>query len=484
MVFGSLFKSAPKAGGKILVAFASQTGAAERIAWLSANALAAGGSAKNFVRVAALGGLSAAEIAEAGTLLVVTSTYGAGEAPDSARAFARKQMAQAPALKGLAYAVLALGDRKYDATFCGFGRAVDRWLVSAKAKRLFDLVCVDGDDDSAAMTRWCEQLTKLGAHTTVEALLPGPPQDWLLAERRLLNPGSPGGEAWSILLTPKNPAHLIWTAGDIAEIWPRNSEAAVEGFLSRHDLDGGKSFRWRGQWTFLRDILAHSRLPKPHEVEGIALDWLVERLEAFPHREYSIASLPGSGRMELLVRKAVKDDSSLGLGSGWLTHDAVLGGVVKLRLRPNPNFHPPRVNEDNEAPQILIGAGTGFAGLRAHLLYRQQNKLQGAWLLFGERGRATDLYYGDELKAWQADGTLAKAELVFSRDTAPKKYVQHLVAEQGGEIGRWVRERRASVLVCGGLQMAAEVQDALIAILGEEKLDQMTQDGLYRRDIY
>ena len=475
MIFGSLFKSAPSKGlgpgGKILVAFASQTGAAERIAWLSANALAAGGSAKNFtksiVRVAALGGLSVAEIAEAGTLLVVTSTYGAGETPDSARAFARKQMAQAPALKGLTYAVLALGDSK------------DRWLALGKARRLFEVVCVDGDDDVAAMTKWCEQLTKLGAHTTVEALLPGPPQDWLLAERRLLNPGSPGGEAWSILLTPNNPAHLIWTAGDIAEIWPRNSEAAVEGFLSRHDLDGGKSFRWRGQWTFLRDILAHSRLPGLHEVEGIALDWLVERLEAFPHREYSIASLPGSDHMELLVRKAVKDDGSLGLGSGWLTHDAVLGGVVKLRLRPNPNFHPPQ-----DGPQILIGAGTGFAGLRAHLLYRQQSKLPDAWLLFGERGQATDLYYGDDLAAWQADGTLAKAELVFSRDTAPKKYVQHLVAEQGGEIGRWVRERGASILVCGGLQMAAKVQDALIAILGEEKLDQMTQNGLYRRDIY
>jgi sulfite reductase alpha subunit-like flavoprotein len=32
--------------------------------------------------------------------------------------------------------------------------------------------------------------------------------------------------------------------------------------------------------------------------------------------------------------------------------------------------------------------------------------------------------------------------------------------------------------------MAAGVQDALVAILGEDKLDQMTQDGLYRRDVY
>jgi flavodoxin len=305
MIFGSLFSGLPKRNSRILVAFASQTGAAERIAWLSANALAA--NANRMVRVAPLGGLTMAEIAEAGTLLVVTSTYGAGEAPDSARAFARKQMAETPQLKGLNYAVLALGDMKYDATFCGFGRGLDRWLASGKARRLFDIVCVNGDDDDAAMAKWATALTRLGAQTSAGALMPGPPQDWLLEERRLLNPDSPGGEAWHIALRPKDPAQLNWTAGDIAEIWPRNSQALVEEFLARHQLDGGKSFRWRGQWTFLSDIIAHSRLPQPHEVEGISLDWLVDRLEAFPHREYSIASLPDCGRMELLVRKAVKD---------------------------------------------------------------------------------------------------------------------------------------------------------------------------------
>lgn len=474
MIFGSLFRRSPKAGGKILVAFASQTGAAERIAWLTANALAPAVS----VRVAALGCLTADEIAEAGTLLVVTSTYGAGEAPDSARAFARKQITQSVAFKGLNYAVLALGDTKYDATFCGFGKSVDRWLAAGRARRLFDLVCVDGDDDTDAMAKWCEQLGKLGARTHVEALMPGPPQDWMMAERRLLNPGSAGGETWHIALTPRNPEHMNWTAGDIAEVWPRNSEASVETFLTRHNLNGELSFRWRGHWTFLRDIIAHSRLPQPHEVEGISLDWLVERLEAFPHREYSIASLPQDGRMELLVRKAVKEDGSLGLGSGWLIEAALMKGVVKLRLRPNPNFHPPA-----DGPQILIGAGTGMAGLRAHLKYRHSKKLGDAWLLFGERGQRTDLYYADEIAAWQADGTLAKTHLVFSRDSQPKRYVQNLLTEQGSDIRAWI-ERGASILVCGGLEMAAGVQDALIALLGEEKLDQMTQDGFYRRDIY
>jgi sulfite reductase (NADPH) flavoprotein alpha-component len=109
--------------------------------------------------------------------------------------------------------------------------------------------------------------------------------------------------------------------------------------------------------------------------------------------------------------------------------------------------------------------------------------LREAWLLFGERGEKTDLYYADDIAAWRADGTLAKTDLVFSRDAAPRKYVQHLVAEQGGDIRAWV-ERGAAIMVCGGLEMAAGVQDALVAICGQDRLEAMTQDGLYRRDIY
>jgi sulfite reductase (NADPH) flavoprotein alpha-component len=174
----------------------------------------------------------------------------------------------------------------------------------------------------------------------------------------------------------------------------------------------------------------------------------------------------------------VKDDGSLGLGSGWLTDTSTIGGVVSLRLRPNPNFHPPA-----DGPQLLIGAGTGMAGLRAHLLYRAQKKIGDAWLLFGERSTVSDNYNADDIKAWQAGGTLARTDLVFSRQDTPRKYVQHLVADEGAEIARWV-DRGASILVCGGLKMAAGVEEALVGILGEERLERMTQDGLYRRDIY
>src|SRR6185503_139128 len=159
------------------------------------------------------------------------------------------------------------------------------WLANANARRLFDIVCVDGDDDTAAMTKWCQELAKLGAQTSAEALLPGPPKDWILQERRLLNAGSPGGEAWHIVLAPKDPAQLAWVAGDIAEIWPRNAQGAGDDFLARHGLNGELSFRWLGNWVFLRDIIAHARLPQDHEIAGVSLDWLVQRLEAFATRE-------------------------------------------------------------------------------------------------------------------------------------------------------------------------------------------------------
>ena len=155
--------SAPDGAARSWSAFASQTGAAERIAWRSANALAAA-ALSGWRRWAAL---TAADIAEAGTLLVVTSTYGAGEAPDSARApLSRSRWRRRPDFKGLRFAVLALGDRKYDATFCGFGKRLDRWLAAGKAKRLFDIVCVDGDDDDAAMTRWARASEPAGRETT------------------------------------------------------------------------------------------------------------------------------------------------------------------------------------------------------------------------------------------------------------------------------------------------------------------------------
>lgn len=177
--------------------------------------------------------------------LFVVSTTGEGDAPDSAARLVRTVLGQASALDDLSWGLLSLGDLTYR-DYCGFGRALEAWLRRSGAQPLFDTVEVD-DGDPAAIRHWQHQLNQLTGVTTAPDWTPAAWDRWRLTARRHLNPGSPGGEAYHLALEPLDgPAD--WVAGDIAEIGVPTP-------------DGG-------------------------EVS----------------REYSIASLPSDGRLELLVR--------------------------------------------------------------------------------------------------------------------------------------------------------------------------------------
>lgn len=406
----------------VLIAFASQSGTAERIAWQSANELTRGGRA---VRVERLGALDIPQIQRARTLLVVASTFGSGEPPDAARAFAKRVLSSPADLSGLRGGVLALGHRDYP-DFCGFGRMLEGWLRGSGVAPLFPLIEMHADDP-VALASWRHQLQALGAAAQSDAPWEAEtPQPWRLLERTLLNPGSPTAAVYHLVLEAQQPAVVQWTAGDIAVITPG------------------------------RNVHTSSR------------------------REYSISSIPARGKLELLVRKTVLADGQLGLGSGWLTQHAALGDIVHLRIRSNPGFHPP----DARGPMILIGAGTGLAGLRAHLLHRQHNGLKGAWLVFGERSSRTDRLHSGQIESWVGDGTLSRCDLVFSRDETRRQYVQHRLEEAASQVLSWVREEGATIFVCGGLQMGKAVHTVLQKILGESHLDDMAAAGHYRRDVY
>ena len=239
-----------------------------------------------------------------------------------------------------------------------------------------------------------------------------------------LDPGSPGGEAWLLALEPIGHAP-DWVAGDIAEI----------------GLPGD---------------------PSPGS------------------REYSVASLPADGRVEFIVRLMTRPDGSPGLASGWLTRDLDIGGDVGLRIRTNRGFHSP----SRETPLILIGNGTGLAGLRAHLKAREDQAHGGAWLMFGERTSAHDAFLDDELKAALRSGVLTRLDRAFSRDPGDGRYVQALIAQNTDELVSWV-DRGAVILVCGSLEgMSQGVHAALETALGGDRLLELTETGRYRRDVY
>ena len=455
----------------ILLAHASQTGFAEQLALATAKLLSDGGAR---VTLKALADLTAADLAKAGRALFVVSTTGEGDAPDTARRFLRDVMSAAPDLHDLGFGVLALGDSSY-AHFCAFGRTLDAWLARRGAHPLFDRVEVD-DGDAAALRHWQGQAGVMAGVTDSPDWTRPRYGLWRLAERRQLNPGSPGEAAFHIRLEPAEAA--TWEAGDILEIGPCNDPAEVAALLSSLALDPDAAVL-ADEGATLAAVLAWRRLPH----DGAAPTTpqaLIDALSPLPHREYSIASLPADGGVELLVRTMRRADGRLGVGSGWLTVHAEKGAEIAARVRTNRSFHGPT----DDRPLILIGNGTGLAGLRAHLKARATAGRHRNWLVFGERTQAHDYFHRDEIEAWRASGVLERLDLAFSRDQTRKIYVQHRLMQAADALRAWVADG-AAIYVCGSLEgMSGDVHAALVAVLGAEAVERLSDEGRYRRDVY
>jgi sulfite reductase (NADPH) flavoprotein alpha-component len=407
-----------------IVAYASQTGSAEALAAQTAETLRLAGLP---CQLRSLSSLAADDLAQAERILFVVSTYGEGDPPDNAALFASRLADLQLPLADLHYAVLALGDSSYP-NFCGFGKALERVLRERGAQALFDRIDVDRCD-AAAIAAWWHRIGRLAGTSDVPDWSGPEFGDWILAERRLLNPGSAGHPVFHIALEPTQgedgAAFPEWQSGDLAQ------------------------------------ILVPAEPERP--------------------REYSIASLPTDGRVHLLIRLHRQPGGGTGAASGWLCKQAQTGTAIKMRVRAHRRF---RLEDNAARPLILIGNGTGIAGLRAHLKARASHGRGRNWLIFGERNAASDFHYRAEIEAWQAEGLLQHTHIVFSRDQAERRYVQHCVAESGEGLRDWVGQG-AAIYVCGSLAgMASGVDAALKEVLGGNIVEQLALDGRYRRDVY
>jgi sulfite reductase (NADPH) flavoprotein alpha-component len=412
--------SAADADAPVLVAFGSQTGGAIQLAWATAKALQSAGVK---ARVLPLGRVEAADLQGTGKALFIASTYGDGEPPDNAAAFDRRWMRESLPLRSLGYGLLALGDRQY-ADFCAFGRRLDAWLQAQGALPLFARIEADGDDD-AALHAWQQGLSRLAGPAVLAGWRTPGFEPWRLLRRDWLNRGSSGGPTFHLELAPAHGPLPHWEAGDLAQVRVPGDE----------------------------------RRP----------------------REYSIASIPQDGRLHLLVRLERGDGGTPGLASGWLAEQLPLQETLPLRVRANATF---RLGDNAGRPLILIGNGTGLAGLLSLLKARIAGGQRRHWLLFGERHRASDFYHRDRIESWVRAGCIERLNLAFSRDQPERIYVQHLLARQADRLRGWIADG-AAVYVCGSLKgMAGEVDAVLRQVLGDEGVQALAAEGRYRRDVY
>ncbi|MFF9912722.1 molybdopterin-dependent oxidoreductase [Streptomyces sp. NPDC013457] len=508
-------------GREVVVLWASQTGNAEGFAASAAERLAAAGH-----RAALLGmdGADPASLPPAADLLLITSTFGDGDAPDNGAGFwDALTAADPPSLEGRRFSVLALGDSSYD-DFCGHGRRLDRRLDELGAVRLAPRADCEPDDAHSA-DAWLEQvLDRLTGEPAPEAAppaTPAPPGASLRTTRqalatarltgnRLLSLEGAGKEVRRFTFdTRDSGTPLHYEAGDALGVHPVNCTGLVNEWLAVTGVDPAAMVEVSGlgavglaealhrhlditrltpgllafvnERTGDRDL---KKLLRPdnkgelarwswgrqavdviaeHAVRATAQEWasVLKRLQP---RLYSISSSPLTDPGEVALTVSVVRYENL--------HGHPRKGVCSPFLADAPlgaavpvfvQRSPHfRPPADPGTPMVMVGPGTGVAPFVGFLEERRARGHGGPnWLFFGEQHRATDFLYEDELTAFLAGGTLSRLDTAFSRDQRAKVYVQDRMREHGHQLWNWLQDG-AHFYVCGDAsRMAKDVDRAL-----------------------
>lgn len=496
-------------------------------------------------------------------LLVITSTHGEGDPPQTAKGFFEfLESRKAPKLTTLRFAVLALGDSTYE-HYCEAGKRIDTRLADLGAQRLADRVDCDVDYEDASAAWIATVVSKLAAR---EHASPSLAPTALGVAGGTLAGAAPAFPTFdkkhpfaaavieNIVLTgrdsTKETRHielsladsgLTYQPGDALGVVPHNDPVLAATLLERLALRAdapvtvkqtiaslGEALtgmfeitaatpRFLDNWAEITGAKELQALRAPDEAEartaflrnhhildivsrfpapGIEAGRFVAGLRPLQPRLYSIASSPAATPDEAhltvsTVRYRLHDLPRTGVASGYLAARTDAEVTVPVYIQPNENFHLP----DDDTPILMIGAGTGVAPYRAFMQEREARGASGrSWLFFGERNFRSDFLYQVEWQALLRSGALTRLDLAFSRDAAPKTYVQDRLRKHGRDVYGWL-EDGAWLYVCGdAAHMAPDVHAALIDIVAEHGgfdrdgadayLAELQRDRRYRLDVY
>ncbi|SEH25266.1 assimilatory sulfite reductase (NADPH) flavoprotein subunit [Magnetospirillum fulvum] len=460
-------------------------------------------------------------------LLVVVSTYGEGDPPDSARGFHEFLMGRrAPRLAGAEFAVLGLGDSSFR-HFCKTAREIDERLEALGAHRLTTRLDCDVDYEEVAEA-WIEAtLTAIAPHLTKVPVVAVATATVSSGGYDEANP-FPAPLLDTIPITGRGSdkvvrhvelslegSGLVYQPGDALGVQPRNDPALVSELIETLRLDGDTVVAAGGRSERLATILERSReitlatsrfidlyaeaakskklkvLTRPDRrddleaylkdrqiadivrefpAKGLAPDAFVAMLRKLRPRLYSLASSPLAYPDEAhltvgLVAFGSDEYPRRGVASGWLAERLGPEDTVPVFIAANEHF---RLPDDPTRPILMIAAGTGVAPFRAFMQHREATGATGrTWLFFGDRHFRTDFLYQSEWQRLVKTGLLTRMEVAFSRDQAEKVYVQNRLIEHGREVFAWI-EGGGHLYVCGAAAtLGPAVESALIRILAD-----------------
>lgn len=523
----ALAVAAPVAAPELTVLYGTESGNSESLADLTVKAAKGKGFKAKAVNMA---DITVGKLKDIQNLLVIVSTWGEGDPPETASDFYEAFMGdKAPKLPNTRFSVLGLGDTSYE-EFCKMGKDFDARLETLGAQRIYDRVdCdVDFDDDFA---KWhngaltvLEAETKPATSSTAAAPVAAAatvkysrknPYPSELTERVMLNGEGSAKETIHLEFSLEG-SGLEYQTGDALAVVPHNAEDVVNSIIETSKLDPEapvlikeKEVSLREALTRQLDITAISLpvLKRYNEIvkdakltamldpakkadlqaylhgreiidvlndfpaKEITASALVGILRKLPPRLYSIASSPKAhpGEVHLtvgVVRYDAHGRQRKGVCSTYLSDRISEGDKADVFVTANKHF---KIPADNDAPMIMVGPGTGIAPFRAFVEERKAIGAKGKnWLFFGDQHYLTDFLYQTEWQEYLADGVLTKLDLAFSRDQKEKVYVQDRMRESSAELYAWL-EKGASFYVCGDAsRMATDVDLALHEIIEKE----------------
>ncbi len=508
--------------GSLTILYGSQTGNAKGVA----TAIKAQAEARGLpVTLASMADYKPKQLKKESHLLVVVSTYGEGEPPESAvDLFEQLKKGKIGKLDGLKFAVLGLGDSSYE-FFCQTGKDFDNFLAKAGAERIYELASLDVDYQDAAKA-WGEQalnaitatLSSAAASSSVASAVQqavGHSQyskENPFAARLSVNQKITGRDSTKdIRHIEINLADsgLTYQPGDALGVWFDNDAELVGEVLALTGLSGDEA---TAHGTLRTALTGHFELTRLHggfitgladisdnaalkDLAGdkaqvnalVASAQIVDVLKRFPTaltaeqlvsllrpltpRLYSIASAQSEVEEEVHLTVGVvryrQEDGTVrsGAASSYLADRLIEDGEVRVFVEHNDNF---RLPQNPDTPVIMVGPGTGIAPFRAFMQEREAQGAEGKnWLFFGNPHFTQDFLYQVEWQRYVKSGLLSKISLAFSRDQANKIYVQDRLREAGQELYQWL-EAGAHFYVCGDAnKMAKDVQEALLDVIAE-----------------